>query len=70
MVINREKTVAFMQSDFDGNYNRFAKELQVDPSHLHRFLKTGIGGGRKLTGALIKYCNDHDIDFKKYIDLT
>jgi hypothetical protein len=70
MVINRARTFELMDASFNGNYNRFAKELKVDPSHLHRFLKKGVGGGRKLTGALIKFCKDHGLDFEKYVDIA
>jgi hypothetical protein len=69
MVVNREKLAELLNSYCGGNYNRFARELGVDPSHLYRFLKTGVGGGKKIAGAVIRFCSDRGIDFQNYIEL-
>ena len=53
----------------DGNYNKFAKELGIDPSHLYRFMNTGVGGGKKLVGAVIKYCRENKLNFEDYIEI-
>ncbi|NLO99791.1 MAG: XRE family transcriptional regulator [Clostridiaceae bacterium] len=67
--LNREKIKELMDSRCMGNYNRFSRELGVDPAHLYRFLNTGIGGGKKIILSLMKYCEKNNLDYKKYIDL-
>lgn len=67
--LNREKIKELMDSRCMGNYNRFSRELGVDPAHLYRFLNTGIGGGKKIILSLMKYCEKNKLDYKKYIDL-
>lgn len=69
MKANREKTMKLMQSYCEGNYNRFARELGLDPSHLHRFITTGVGGGKKLVGAIIRFCKLKKLNFEEYIDI-
>jgi hypothetical protein len=69
MKVKRGKVINLMNKYYHGNYNRFAKELGVDPSHLYRFLTTGIGGGKKIIGAVIKFCKQNSLDFEDYIDL-
>jgi hypothetical protein len=43
MTAKRDKAYELMKTYCADNYNRFARELGVDPSHLHRFLTTGVG---------------------------
>lgn len=69
MNANREKTRRLLNEYYGGNYNKFAKELELDPSHLHRFLTEGVGGGKKLIGAIIKFCNNKKLNFIDYVDL-
>lgn len=52
----------------DGNYNKFSRELNIDPSHLYRFLTQGIGGGKKLMGAVSDFCKTKELEIKDYID--
>lgn len=69
MELKREKIYELMTTYCSGNYNRFGRELNVDPSHLYRYLNSGIGGGKKLTGAIIKFCKLKELDFEDYISL-
>lgn len=69
MEANREKIRQLMQDYCNGNYNRFAREMGVDPSHIHRFITTGVGGGKKLISGIIKFCNDKKLNFNDYLDL-
>jgi hypothetical protein len=69
MLVKRQKLVELMETYFSGNYNRFARELEVDPSHLHRFINSGIGGGKKIAGATIKFCKHNGLNFEEYVDL-
>lgn len=69
MKLNREKVTELMYEYTNGNYSRFARQLNVDPSHLHRFLKSDIGGGKKIVGAVMKFCKEKGLSFEDYIDL-
>ncbi len=62
MKLNREKVSELMNNYCAGNYNRFGRELGVDPAHLHRFIKTGVGGGKKIVFGIIKFCKEKNID--------
>jgi transposase InsO family protein len=68
MKVNRDKTIQLMNEYCAGNYTRFARELGVDPSHIHRYLKNDIGGGKKIVGAVINFCKSRGINFEDYID--
>lgn len=69
MTANRDKAYELMKTYCADNYNRFARELGVDPSHLHRFLTTGVGGGKKLVGAIMKFCIQKQLNFEEYIEI-
>ena len=67
--LNKDKIKDLMNSHCMGNYNKFSRELGVDPAHLYRFLNTGVGGGKKIIFSLMDYCKKNKLDYKKYIDL-
>lgn len=67
MVLLRSKVECLMNVYCDGNYNRFARELGVDPAHLYRYLKTGVGGGSKVIGGVFKFCKSNHLNFEEYI---
>ncbi len=67
--LNRDKIRELMNSRYMGNYNKFSRDLGVDPAHLYRFLNTGVGGGKKIIFSLIDYCEKNKLDYKKYIEL-
>ncbi len=69
MEVNRCKVQELMKTKCAGNYNRFARELGVDPSHLYRYLNTGIGGGKKILMSIMKYCKLNGLDFDEYISI-
>ena len=69
MEVNRKKVHDLMNTNCAGNYNRFARELGVDPSHLYRFLNTGVGGGKKILMSVMKYCKVNGLDFDDYISI-
>ncbi|MCX7921073.1 MAG: hypothetical protein N3B21_03485 [Clostridia bacterium] len=69
MKINRDNLIKLMNYYCAGNCTRFARELGVDTSHLHRYLNTGIGGGTKIVGAVIKFCKINGLNFEEYVEL-
>jgi hypothetical protein len=70
MELNKEKVFELMNKYCGGNYNRFARTLGVDPAHLYRFINTGVGGGKKLVGAIMKFCKEYNLDFEDYIQFV
>lgn len=68
-MVNREKVFELMNTHCAGNYNRFARELGVDPSRLYRYLNTGVGGGRKILMSVIKFCKAKTLSLEDYISL-
>ncbi len=68
MKLDREKIYELMNKYCQGNYNRFGREMGVDPAHLHRFIKTGVGGGKKVVFGIIKFCNERRLDINDYIN--
>ncbi|RCX09621.1 hypothetical protein DFR58_13425 [Anaerobacterium chartisolvens] len=69
MEIKREKLRELMNTYCDDNYNRFARELDINPSQLYRVMNTGVGGGKKVVGAVMKFCRMRGLDFNTYIDI-
>jgi hypothetical protein len=69
MELKREKISELIRDDFNGNNARFAHEIDVDPSHIYRFLKTGVGGGKKIYGAIFKLCKEKGYNIEDYIKL-
>lgn len=67
--LNRDRIRELMNSRYMGNYNKFSRDLGVDPAHLYRFLNTGVGGGKKIIFSLMNYCEKNKLDYKKYIEL-
>lgn len=65
--LNAALMLELMQARCGGNYNRFARELGIDPGHLHRFLKSGVGGGKKIIFGLMDYCQKNGIDYRQYL---
>ncbi len=62
--LNRSKLVELMNTYCRGSYNRFARELGVDPSHLYRYMVAGTGGGKKIIIALLEFCKKRNIPFE------
>jgi hypothetical protein len=69
MKLSREKITDLMNIYCCGKYNRFARELELDPAHLHRFLTKDIGGGKKVMAAVIMFCKKNELNFENYIEV-
>jgi hypothetical protein len=68
MCLNRDKVKGLMDEQCAGNCNRFARELDIDPSQLYKYINTGVGGGIKVVLAIMKFCKEKDLDFDEYIE--
>lgn len=69
MRLKRDKIVELMKKYSNGSYNQFARDLGVPAGNLHRYLTTGYGGGNRIIGAVIKFCQERGLDFEDYIEL-
>jgi hypothetical protein len=69
MKIKRDKAIELMNTYCAGNYNRFARELDIDRSQLYHFMTSGVGGGRKLIGCIMKFCKSKRLDYEDYFEL-
>jgi hypothetical protein len=67
--LKKDKVQEILKSDFYNNYHRFASALDVDASQLHKYIKHEVGGGKKLIGAIAKFCQKNELDFQEYIEL-
>ncbi|MFD1362688.1 helix-turn-helix domain-containing protein [Lentibacillus salinarum] len=67
MYLNKQRTKQLMNKKSDGNYNKFARKLNVDPGQLHRILNSESNAGPKFLSKLAAYCLSENIDFNDYI---
>ena len=71
MRINKEKVIALMNEYAKGNYNEFARMLNLNVAHVYRTLvHENTKAGPKFLGALISFCETRDLDYKDYIFLN
>ena len=67
MIICKEKVLELMNIYAEGNYHKFARILGIDVGYLHKTLNIEKRkGGRLLIGAIIKFCEKNNLDFKEY----
>lgn len=69
LLVNKERLRKLMNDRFDGNYNKFARALDVNPAQLYRILENDSQAGALFLGKLMSYCNANSLDFEKYIFL-
>ncbi len=53
-----------------GNYNEFARQLDVAVAQLHKIINGDSEAGPKFLGKLMTYCTRNNLDFKDYIFLN
>lgn len=71
MIPNIESLNELLNEKFDNNQSEMARVLKVERTHLNKvFNNEGKGAGAMICGAIIKYCNDNNLDYKKYIFLN
>ena len=70
MEINMEEFVQLLEERFGGNQAKMARIFGISKYQLNAVIKqNGKGAGKKILGALIKYCDINEIDFHRYIFL-
>lgn len=71
MEINMGAFITLLREKFDNNQAQMAKTLGISRYQLNMIVKhKGKNAGKKVIGALIKYCDDNNYDFRDYIFLT
>lgn len=69
MYLNKSKIRILMDSNADGSYREFARQLGIDVAQLHRVLNTESNAGPKFLGKLMVYCEKNNLKFNEYIFL-
>lgn len=70
MEINMEAFIQLLKNRFENNQAKMARVLGISRYQLNVvFNNNGKCAGKKIVGALIKYCDTNELDFHKYIFL-
>ena len=70
MEINIEELERLLKEKFNGNQTAFAEATGLERTHVNKVFKSrGKGAGAIFCGAIIKYCDKNNLDYKKYIFL-
>lgn len=70
MEVNIEALEQLLKEKFNGNQTAFAESMGLERTHVNKvFRNNGKGAGAIFCGAIIKYCNNNNLDYEKYIFL-
>lgn len=70
MEINIEEFIKLLEERFNNNQSKMARVLGISRHQLNEVLNhNGKGAGKKILGAIIKYCDINELNFKNYIFL-
>ena len=68
--VNIEMVCELIKQNFRNNKTFFAETIGVDPSYLSAVLNNkAIDHSPKICNGIMKYCQDNNLDYKKYIIL-
>ena len=71
MEINMGALNTLLREKFNNNQSEMAKILNVSRYQLNMVLNhNGKNAGKKIIGAIIKYCDENNYNFRDYIFLT
>lgn len=71
MRVNIEELKRLLEEKFKGNQTAFAEATGLERTHVNKVFKNkGKGAGATFCGAIIKYCNDNNLNYHKYIFLN
>ncbi|OOM06794.1 hypothetical protein [Clostridium saccharobutylicum] len=70
MDMPKEALEKFINDHFDGKHNECARGLNLAPSTVCRILSGNNKAGIKVITNVIKYCNEKDINYDMYINLS
>lgn len=70
MKINTKNLKKLIKEEFEDNQTLFANTLKIDRSHLNKIINSdGNMAGAIVCGAIIKYCEIHNLNYRDYIFL-
>lgn len=70
MTLNTKALMQLLEKRFNNNQSEMARILKIERTHLNKTLNNnGKGAGATVCGAIIKYCNENKLDYRKYIFL-
>lgn len=70
MEINLIAFMELLEERFENNQAKMARVLGISKYQLNTIIRNNCkGAGKKVIGAIIKYCDTNEIDFHKYIFL-
>ncbi len=71
MEINIKALKKLLEDKFQGNQTLFAEATGLERTHVNKVFKNnGKGAGAIFCGAIIKYCNENQLDYQNYIFLN
>lgn len=71
MEVNIEALKKLLEEKFQGNQTTFAEATGLERTHVNKVFKNnGKGAGAIFCGAIIKYCNNNNLDYQEYIFLS
>ena len=71
MEVNIKALEKLLNEKFGGNQTAFAEAMELERSHVNKVFKNkGKGAGAVFCGAIIKYCNNNNLNYQEYIFLN
>lgn len=71
MEINMGAFITLLREKFNNNQAEMARNLKISKYQLNIVLKSsGKNAGKKVIGAIMKFCEENGYDYKDYIFLT
>lgn len=70
MQLNKKAFKSLLNSEFNGNFNKMSRELDVNVAQLYRILEKDSNPGVKFLSKIITWCNQHDKNYNDYIFLA
>jgi hypothetical protein len=67
LVVSREKLRLHI-FNLRINFCKFATKIGMNESHFHKFMRTGVGGGRLLWAKLYYYCKVNKLNFDDFLE--
>lgn len=70
MRVNIIALYKLLKDKFNDNQSEMARAFKIERTHLNKIFNTsGKGAGATVCGAIIKYCNENNLNYKDYIFL-
>lgn len=70
MNMSKESFKKFIDEEFDGGNNKCARGLDLSPSTVCRIANGASKAGLKVITNVMKYCNENNINYEKYVYLS